>query len=92
MKLGSVVWVAGGRTAIGRALLEALRCQGHEPLPDEPELIDATEVSAFFARHGPQYVFYAAGRVLPFRPIGRVSHCERKRATLVWTILPHALR
>ena len=60
----SRIYVAGGRTLIGSAILRALESQGFgRIMPDEPDLTDAAQVEAFFAREKPEYVFCAAGRV-----------------------------
>jgi GDP-L-fucose synthase len=60
------IYVAGGDTLIGAALLERLREEGFERLvglpPDEPDLTIASEVDDFFADTRPNYVFMAAGR------------------------------
>jgi GDP-L-fucose synthase len=66
MDLNASIFVAGGTTPIGRALLERLRADGHRRLvgvpPEEPDLTDAGRVAAFFAWARPQYVFLAAGK------------------------------
>ncbi|MDI6761914.1 MAG: GDP-L-fucose synthase [Thermodesulfobacteriota bacterium] len=60
------IYVAGGETMIGGAILRALDRQGYTHIVDrpreEPELINWTQVDAFFARKKPEYVFLAAGR------------------------------
>jgi GDP-L-fucose synthase len=59
------VYVAGGTTLIGAALLERLRAAGYRPVgapPDEPDLTDAGQVEDFFGEARPQYVFLAAGK------------------------------
>ena len=59
------IYVAGGNTLIGAALLERLRAAGHRSLvgtpPDEPDLTDAGQVEDFFGEARPEYVFLAAG-------------------------------
>lgn len=66
MNRRSRVFVAGGDTLLGAALLELLPEQGYEALvgvgSDEPDLTDAAEVEAFFAAKQPEYVFLVAGR------------------------------
>jgi GDP-L-fucose synthase len=66
MDLNSPLFVAGGTTPLGRALLERLRADGHRRIvgapPEEPDLTDAGRVAAFFAWARPQYVFLAAGK------------------------------
>ena len=66
MDLDARIFVAGGSTPIGRALLERLRTAGFRRLvgapPDEPDLADAGRVAAFFSWERPQYIFLAAGK------------------------------
>ena len=61
----SVIFVAGGETLIGAAILRVLRQQGYSCLLGGPgeqvDLCDAAAVDAFFARHRPEYVFHAGG-------------------------------
>jgi len=59
------VYVAGGDTLIGAAILRQLRQQGYANVIDashEPDLTDAAAVEAFFAQVRPEFVFVAAGR------------------------------
>ena len=60
------VYVAGGRTLIGAALLRVLAQQGYRNIVgkpgDEPDLTSASQVEAFWARTAPEYVFVAAGK------------------------------
>jgi GDP-L-fucose synthase len=60
------IYVAGGRTLIGAAILHELERQGFSNVvgkpDDEPDLTDAGEVEAFFARTRPEYVFLTAGK------------------------------
>jgi GDP-L-fucose synthase len=60
------IYVAGGATLVGAALLERLRDAGYRRLagvpPDEPDLTDARQVEDFFAEARPEYVFLAAGK------------------------------
>jgi GDP-L-fucose synthase len=60
------IFVAGGATPVGRALLERLRSAGCRHLvgapPDEPDLTDAGQVAAFFAWARPEYVFLVGGK------------------------------
>jgi GDP-L-fucose synthase len=62
----SRIYVAGGGTLIGAALLERLRGAGCTNLvgvpPDEPDLGVAGQVEDFFGEARPEYVFFAAGR------------------------------
>jgi GDP-L-fucose synthase len=62
----SRVYVAGGTTLAGAALLERLRADGYRNLvgtpPDEPDLTDAGQVEDFFGEARPEYVFVAAGK------------------------------
>lgn len=60
------IYVAGGETLIGAALLRQLASQGYanrvgQP-PDEPNLRSAEEVDDFFRRERPRYVVFAAGQ------------------------------
>jgi GDP-L-fucose synthase len=60
------IYVAGGDTLIGAALLDRLRAEGHPNLvgtpPDEPDLTVAGQVEDFFGEARPEYVFLAAGK------------------------------
>jgi GDP-L-fucose synthase len=57
------IYVAGGRTLVGAALLRRLRRGGYSPIAvPEPDLTRADEVDAFFAHYRPDYVFVAAGK------------------------------
>lgn len=60
------IYVAGGQTLIGAAILHELERQGYVNivgrLGGEPELTDAAQVDTFFARTAPNYVFLAAGK------------------------------
>ncbi len=62
----SKIYVAGGETLIGAAVLRQLTQQGYTNLvgvsPDEPDLINASQVEDFFAQTKPEYVFVAAGK------------------------------
>jgi GDP-L-fucose synthase len=62
----SRIWVAGGSTLLGTALIERLGTAGHGYLvgllPDEPDLTDAGQVEDFFGEYRPEYVFVAAGK------------------------------
>jgi GDP-L-fucose synthase len=62
----SRIYVAGGTTLLGAALLERLRRDGHTRLvgtpPGEPDLTCPGEVNAFFGTERPEYVFLTAGR------------------------------
>lgn len=60
------IYVAGGDTLLGRALVVRLRGQGFENVvgvpPHEPELTRADHVEDFFRSVRPEYVFVTAGR------------------------------
>jgi GDP-L-fucose synthase len=59
------IYVAGGSTLIGAALLSRLRAEGYSQIVDEaaePDLTDERAVAAFFAATRPEHVFLAAGR------------------------------
>ena len=66
MNADARVFVAGGGTLIGAAILDALRERGHTRLvgvgADEPDHTDPSAVRAFFAAERPEYVVLAAGR------------------------------
>lgn len=66
MHQASVIYVAGGETLIGAALLRALRHAGCENLCGGPgadvNLLDAAAVASFFEQRRPEYVFHAGGR------------------------------
>lgn len=66
MDTAARVFVAGGDTLPGTALLELLPGRGFANLvgvgDDEPELTDAREVEAFFAAARPEFVFLVAGK------------------------------
>jgi len=60
------IFVAGGQTLLGSAILRQLERQGYHNLvgcpSEEPDLSNLTDVSAFFARAVPEIVFLAAGK------------------------------
>ncbi len=59
------VFVAGGQTLIGAAVLERLRSEDLTIVgapPNEPDLTDTEAVDDFFARERPEYVILAAGK------------------------------
>jgi GDP-L-fucose synthase len=60
------IYVAGGTTLAGAAILERLRALGYANLvgvgPDEPDLTVAGQVEDFFGEARPEYVFVAAGK------------------------------
>ena len=62
----AAIYVAGGQTLIGSALLRHLASQGYSnvvgALPDEPNLCSAAAVDEFFRRTRPRYVIFAAGK------------------------------
>src|SRR5262249_25739199 len=66
MNTAARVFVAGGETLVGAALLEVLPDRGFTNLVgvgnDEPDLTDADEVELFFADARPEYVFLVAGK------------------------------
>jgi GDP-L-fucose synthase len=66
MERDARIFVAGGATLIGAAILRALQRQGHGNLVGqpgaEPLLTEAGQVDAFFAGSRPEYVFVAAGK------------------------------
>jgi GDP-L-fucose synthase len=62
----SRIYVAGGDTLLGAALLDRLQEAGYENLvgipPHEPDLTVAAQVEDFFAEARPEYVFVTAGK------------------------------
>jgi GDP-L-fucose synthase len=65
MNHDSRIYVAGGDTFIGSAIVRDLQRHGYSHvMATDPLLHDRGEVDAFFARHRPEYVFVAAGRIL----------------------------
>lgn len=62
----AAIYVAGGQTLIGSALLRQLASQGYTNVvgapPDEPNLCSAAAVDEFFRRTRPRYVIFAAGK------------------------------
>jgi GDP-L-fucose synthase len=62
----SRIYIAGGDTLIGAALLGRLRSAGYcnliEERPREPDLTVAGQVEDFFGETRPEYVAFAAGR------------------------------
>jgi len=62
----SKIYVAGGETLIGAALLRHLRDRGFAKvmggLGEEPELTEASAVEAFFKTRAPEFVFLVAGK------------------------------
>jgi GDP-L-fucose synthase len=62
----STIYVAGGETLAGSALLRCLRAQGYRRVLGDahqaPDLTCRESVDAFFAGHEPEFVFHAAGR------------------------------
>lgn len=63
MEKTSKIYVAGGDTLIGQALLRELAGQGYENvLGAEPDPADAAQVERFFSEQAPEYVFLVAGK------------------------------
>ena len=65
MDVNARIYVAGSQTLVGRALLKRLAERGFTRIiPDaEPNLSERRDVSAFFARTQPEFVFLVAGKV-----------------------------
>jgi GDP-L-fucose synthase len=65
MERQASIYVAGGDTLLGAALLRQLEQQGFEDVvggpPHEPDFDNAAQVEEFFRTHRPAYVFVAAG-------------------------------
>ena len=65
MDRNASIFVAGGETLIGAAILRELSRREYAaviPSSAEPDLCDGREVDAFFKDYRPQYVFVAAGK------------------------------
>ncbi len=64
MQRESRLYVAGGETLIGSALLRELERHGYQNVVgrDEPDLTDGKHVESFFTAIKPDYVFLAAGK------------------------------
>jgi GDP-L-fucose synthase len=81
MKRDSRIYVAGGNTLLGAALLNRLRADGCRHLigqpPDEPDLTVAGQVEDFFGETRPQYVFLVAGAS------GGINRNQKQPATLM---------
>jgi len=75
------IFVAGGETLLGAALLRRLAGRGCDNLvgvgPEEPCLTDALAVDRFFAAARPDYVFVAGG------PSGGIAANQRQPADLM---------
>jgi GDP-L-fucose synthase len=65
MERNQPIYVAGGETLIGAALVRRLHQDGHRRIlqdgPAGPDLADRRQVDDFFDLHRPAYVFHAAG-------------------------------
>jgi GDP-L-fucose synthase len=65
MHASARIYVAGGQTLLGAALVRRLQAAGFEhlagPSPHEPDLANSEQVDEFFQRERPEYVFVAAG-------------------------------
>ena len=66
MKEDSRIYVAGGSTSIGAAILGSLDRLGCQAIcgrgQEEPILRDALQVDRFFEQHAPEYVFLVGGK------------------------------
>ena len=66
MKKDAKIYVAGGETLLGSAILRQLEVQGYQNVigkpPEEPNLTHGEKVKAFFEWYRPEYVFLAAGK------------------------------
>ncbi|MEX0701712.1 MAG: GDP-L-fucose synthase [Planctomycetales bacterium] len=56
------IFVAGGDTLVGGAIVRRLRDGDYTAILGEPDLRDPAAVEAFFREHRPEYVFLAGGR------------------------------
>src|SRR5262249_47377892 len=80
MNRKSSIYVAGGDTLIGRALIERLSGEGARLVglpPCEPDPTSAEDAADFFARTRPEYVFVAAGAT------GGIRENQRRPADLM---------
>ncbi len=78
MRKDASIYVAGGKTLVGAALLRRLRRGGCRPIAaPEPDPTRADEVEEFFACHRPEYVFVAAGKS------GGIAANQRSPADLI---------
>ena len=66
MQKDSKIYVSGGRTLIGAAIIRVLKRKGYQHVIGLPEeefnLTDAVQVDNFFSKTQPEYVFIAAGK------------------------------
>jgi len=66
LEKNSKIYVAGGQTLIGAAILRELKRQEYSnivgELGEEPDLTDASQIDPFFEKKHPEYVFLAAGK------------------------------
>jgi GDP-L-fucose synthase len=66
LEKNSKIYVAGGQTLIGAAILCELKRQEYSNIVgtqgEEPDLTDASQVESFFKKEHPEYVFLAAGK------------------------------
>ena len=67
MNKESTIFVAGSRGLVGSAIVRELQRQGYTSVVtasrDELDLSDGAAVDSFFAKHRPEYVFFAAAKV-----------------------------
>ena len=67
MKINSRIYVAGHRGLAGSAIYRALKKAGYQNIitrsHSELELLEASEVRAFFSETKPEFVFLAAAKV-----------------------------
>ncbi|MBI1900157.1 MAG: NAD-dependent epimerase/dehydratase family protein [Planctomycetia bacterium] len=65
MQLADTIYVAGGDTLVGAAILRQLRARGFERVlgdsPDTPDVTVPGDVDWLFRREQPDFVFHAAG-------------------------------
>src|SRR5262249_44848036 len=85
MNRSSRIYVAGGKTLLGRALIDRLLVDGCQNLvglpPDEPDLTALGQVEDFFGESRPEYVFFVAGQS------GGIGRNQTQPAALMWDIL-----
>lgn len=81
MQKDSPIFVAGGETLIGAAILRRLDIEGFSNVvgarEQQPDLTNESAVAAFFREEQPEYVFLAAGKS------GGIQENDRHPATLM---------
>lgn len=101
MREGARIYVAGGETTVGAALLGLLRQDGRYELvgagEDEPDPTYGGAVDALFAQESPDYVFVVAGKsggieANRTRPADLMLHNLRVATTVIDSAHRHGVR